>query len=168
MKPAESLEKSTAGRPGFDTGSRNNSRKTCKKTSRKSTNYNDNIYKELFAQPNDDEIKVAMILIDQKIAKKILFLAPELKKSSGTPDFVLNGREKWEIKTPKIFTDRALRHLFREALHQSPNVIFYLANARKIPEDNVVRAIKRIFDILKSAKKLRIITRSGKVFDFTK
>ena len=157
MKPAKSVKSHT--KPSV---------KTHKKTSRVSTKYNKNIYKELFAQPDDNEIKVAMLLIDQKIAKKILFLAPKLEKGTGTPDFVLNGREEWEIKTPEKFTDRALQHLFREALHQSPNVIFYLINLHKIPEDNIIRATKRIFDILGPAKKLRIIAKSGKVLDFTK
>ena len=128
--------------------------------------YDNKILKQAYAFPDEDEMEVAKFLVDGG-AKLILFLTPNLAPNTDTPDMLVDRKIKWEIKTPDRSTDRALQRAFRVALHQSENVIFYIKNL-KISEENTTRTLKRLFAQLKSARRLKIITRSGRIIDFIK
>jgi hypothetical protein len=128
-------------------------------------NYDNQILKQAFAFPDDDEMEVAISLVDND-AKSILFLAPNLKQGSRTPDIIVDG-VPWEIKTPKNFAKKTLERAFRVASKQSRNVIFYLKNNHS-PDENATRTLKRLFGLIKGAEKLKIVSKTRKIIDFHK
>jgi membrane peptidoglycan carboxypeptidase len=128
--------------------------------------YDNQILKQAFAFPNEDEMAVAMILVDNG-TKSILFLTPNLTPGAKTPDILIDKKLKWEIKTPSKSSERTLQHAFRSALKQSSNVIFY-TNKIKTPEKSTIRTLERLFSELKTAKRLKIITKSDEIIDFVK
>jgi hypothetical protein len=128
--------------------------------------YKNIILKQAYAFPDENEMEVAVILVNNG-EKSVLFLERVLAPGANTPDLLLDKQFRWEIKTPDKSNSRALQRNFRAALHQSENVIFYLKNL-KVPEKNTIRALKRLFSELGSAKRLKIITKTGKIIDFAK
>jgi hypothetical protein len=127
--------------------------------------YLNKITKQAFAIPDKDEMEVAMILVDNG-AQSVLFLAPNLTPNTNTPD-IFADQLYWEIKTPYKSSENTLKHSLKAALRQSENVIFYIKKL-KIPEQNTLRTLKRLFISSKSAKRLKVITKNHKIIDFIK
>jgi hypothetical protein len=128
--------------------------------------YRNIILKQAYAFPDENEMEVAVMLVDNG-ARSVLFLERVLISGANTPDLLLAKQFRWEIKTPIKFGEDTLKHAFRAAVNQSENVIFYL-KYNKIPDKNVIRTLERLFPLVRRAKRLKIVLKSGKVLDFTK
>lgn len=78
----------------------------------------------------------------------------------------MNGND-WEIKCPTGKSANTIKRAFKVALRQSKYIIFELRNS-KMPDKVNIPKLEKEFSDIKSAKYLIIITKSGKMIDFTK
>jgi hypothetical protein len=129
-------------------------------------NYSEKILKQAFACPDEDEMRVAMALAN-KLDWNILFLSPNPYGGRHTPDIEVNGSARWEIKTLRQNGKYTVQHAYTAALRQSNNVIFNL-HKLKIPEGSAISKIKNYFFASNKTKRLKIITKSGDILDFSK
>ncbi|TAK89187.1 hypothetical protein EPO04_03770 [Patescibacteria group bacterium] len=96
----------------------------------------------------------------------IELLPPVQRKGARTPDIRMAGID-WEIKCPTGKSTHTIKRAFKVALGQSKNIIFDLRNSKMPDKVNIVRLEKEFTDI-KSAKNLKVITKSHGVLDFRK
>lgn len=95
----------------------------------------------------------------------------ELVERSRTPhaksaDIVLLSM-LWEIKSPNGKTTRCVEHAIRRATHQAPNVIIDLRRI-KIPDETLIKLLKRLFQELRSVRNLWIITKKSQIIKYKK
>ncbi|MCL2451678.1 hypothetical protein FWD20_02275 [Candidatus Saccharibacteria bacterium] len=122
------------------------------------------IEKELGATPTESESQVVDILVINKFAKKhILFLKPNRRKGSKTPDIQIDDNLKWEIKSVEKNGKYTLDHAERAGLKQSENLIFDLRKLRKNQINAVTKRLKKDFKMRNPWKRLLIITKEEKV-----
>jgi len=126
---------------------------------------NEQILKQAYAFPNDDELAVAEVLA-KSTGEQILFLAPHLIQGARTPDLKI-GDKLWEIKIPKGKGKFTIRHALKAAVRQSENIVFDLRNW-KLPEQKAISQIKNEFKISYTAKRVKIILKSEKILDLEK
>lgn len=96
----------------------------------------------------------------------IELLRPVQRKGARTPDVRMAGRD-WEIKCPVGKSANTIKRAFKVALRQSKNIIFDLRNSKMPDKANIARLEKEFSDI-RSAKRLIIIAKSGKMLDLSK
>jgi len=92
----------------------------------------------------------------------------EFVKRSGhkTPDFRIKGIY-WELKSPTGGGKHNIQHQLQAASLQSPNVIFD-SRRSKIHQSKINREIAYQFKLVRRAKRLILITKSGKVLEITR
>jgi hypothetical protein len=123
---------------------------------------------ELDAVPTESEIQAVDALVKNKIPKEhVLFLKPNRRKGSNTPDIEIDHNLRWEIKTPKKNGKYTFEHAIRAGLNQSENLVFDLRRI-KTNEDNAVRKLRMQFDKTKSWQRLIIIKKDQKYLTFNK
>ena len=83
-----------------------------------------------------------------------------------TADIRLN-KLLWEMKAPKGQGKYLIQNTLHRAAHQSENVIIDLRRI-KIHQTKCLREIEKEFTLSKSLKRIKIITKTGKLVDFTK
>ncbi len=113
-----------------------------------------------------DEHELEVIGFLSSIGSYIEFIVPSRIQGVKTPDVMIDG-SAWEIKSPQGSGKQTLERAFKVALKQSENVIFNLRKC-KIPTLKAVAKLTKEFQQTKSAKRLVIITRAGKVIDVQK
>ncbi|GHU09720.1 hypothetical protein FACS189431_8220 [Alphaproteobacteria bacterium] len=90
-----------------------------------------------------------------------------IKRSSHrTPDIMI-GNLRWEIKSPTGKGKHNIQHQLQVAALQSPNIVLD-SRRSKIHQTRIDSEAERQFKIIKRAKKLIIITKSGKVLEIKK
>jgi hypothetical protein len=99
--------------------------------------------------------------------KRIKLLRPSRDNGVKTPD-ILIGNNKWEIKSPKSNGKYTIQHAFKAAARQSNRMIFDIRRIEKIPEENIIKKIKKEFSVSKTVKQVKVIIKSGKVIDINK
>ena len=87
-------------------------------------------------------------------------------KGVHTPDIRMGGA-KWEMKAPIGGGNQLMENTIQKALKQSPNVIIDLRHTKR-HQVKCLRELEKQFTSKKSIKRLKIITKSGKVIDFEK
>ncbi|MCL2038407.1 hypothetical protein FWG86_00680 [Candidatus Saccharibacteria bacterium] len=92
----------------------------------------------------------------------------EFVKRSGhkTPDFCIDGIH-WELKSPTGRGKHNIQHQLQAAARQSPNVILD-SRRSKVHQSKIKREAEYQFRIIKRAKRLVVITKSGQVLEITK
>jgi hypothetical protein len=115
------------------------------------------------AEPKPLEIKTANFLVSH--GHQVLFLKPINQIGVRTPDILLDN-EKYELKSPVSNRPRTINKRFREALMQSPRIIFDLRNI-KGDTRNLEKLLAKWFMATK-CKKLVLITKEQKTIDFIK
>ena len=92
----------------------------------------------------------------------------EFVKRSGhkTPDFRIN-HIYWELKSPTGSGRHNIQHQLQSASLQSPNIIFDSRRSR-IHQSKINHELTHQFKIIKRAKRLILITKSGKIVEITK
>lgn len=113
-----------------------------------------------------DENELEVVGFLPYIGKNIEFLQPSRIKDQRTPDVRIDSIA-WEIKSPHGDGKQTLKRAYKIALKQSANVIFNLRHC-KIPTLKAVTKLTNEFQAAKSAKRLVIITKAGKIIDIPK
>ena len=127
--------------------------------------YDKYITKQLHANPSEEEIAVAMLLVDT-YSWKILFLAENVSEGMQTPDFAV-GNLSWEIKSPRKTGKYTLPHAVKAAAHQSPNIVISLVEFEG-DELNAIRRLEKEFKASKRIRRMKIVTKTQAVLDFEK
>ena len=87
-------------------------------------------------------------------------------KGLHLPDIMLAG-VPWEIKAPEGDGKNTIKHNIQNAAHQSENVIIDLFRC-KLSEDIAMKDIQHHFSLSKRLKRMKVITKSGKIIDLRK
>ena len=83
-----------------------------------------------------------------------------------TPDIKMAG-VKWEMKAPLGEGRQLMENTIQRALKQSQNIIVDLRRTKR-HQTRCLRELEKQFVSKKSVKRLKIITKGGKVLDFEK
>ncbi len=83
-----------------------------------------------------------------------------------SPDIIIDG-VKWEMKSPTGETKNTIKNNIQNALLQSNNIILDLRRIKR-PMEKCIREIEREFEANKKIRKLKVITKSKKILDFSK
>ena len=87
-------------------------------------------------------------------------------KGVHTPDIKMNG-EKWEIKSPIGEGNQLMKNTIQRALKQAQNIIIDLRRTKRY-QAKCLREIEKQFKDSKNIKRLKIITKSGRMLDYKK
>ena len=111
-------------------------------------------------KPSQTEISAADILVDFFKAD-VKFI----KRGSGkTPDFLIKG-VLWELKSPTGSGKHNIQHKIQDAADQSHNVIID-GRKSKLHPIKLRNEVQYQFNIIKKAKRLILIDKSGKAIEF--
>ena len=83
-----------------------------------------------------------------------------------TPDIKMDGLE-WEMKAPIGEGGQLMKNTIQKALKQSSNIIVDLRRTKR-HQIKCLRELERQFRNSKDIRRLKIITKGGKVIDFKK
>ena len=83
-----------------------------------------------------------------------------------TPDIKMGGI-KWEMKAPIGEGKQLMENTIQKALRQSENIIIDLRHAKR-HQTKCLRELEKQFKSKKKLRRLKIITKLGKVLDFSK
>ena len=111
--------------------------------------------------PELHELETAAVFLAQGL--DVEFLVPNRTKGARTPDVKINNI-LWEMKSPRVSSKKTIANALRRAVKQSHNVIID-ARAMKIPESDIERELMRNVPLIKSLKRLILISRTGEIID---
>ena len=83
-----------------------------------------------------------------------------------TPDVVIDN-VRWEMKSPTGETKNTIKNNIQNALRQSTYVILDLRRIKR-PMEKCMNEIEREFKENKKIKRILVITKTGKLLDFSK
>lgn len=110
----------------------------------------------------EHEIRGAQALANKGLIVEFIPESDEPRTTS--PDLLING-VRWEMKSPTASSAKALERNLRKALHQSENVIIDCRRMKKMPEEAVLRELKKLAVSVKGIKCLIMIGKSGNIVD---
>jgi len=84
----------------------------------------------------------------------------------NTPDIMFDGIV-WEMKSPTGGGKYTIKHTVQNAKHQSSNVIVDLRRC-KLQDEHAIRELKHHFELSKRLRRMKIITKSENILDYTK
>lgn len=84
-----------------------------------------------------------------------------------TADLVMDG-VAWELKSPESSDVRSLQRTLRRAAKQSPNVIIDSSRATKLSDIRIERELRRLMPLVKSVRRLLLVTKDGEVVDLSR
>ncbi|MBR2998202.1 hypothetical protein IKF34_00275 [Candidatus Saccharibacteria bacterium] len=125
-------------------------------------NYKLIIPKELIKEIDLKEISAAEILMEY-FKTDISFIR---RSNHKTPDFEINGL-RWELKSPTGSGKHNIQHNMQDAALQSENIIID-GRKSKIHPIRLRNEAKYQFEIIKSLKRVLIITKSKKVLEINR
>ncbi len=109
--------------------------------------------------------KIAADFLACEISHDVTFLVPDRSKGAKTPDIEMDGL-RWEIKSPTGKSSRTIENNLRNALRQSPNIVLDLRRMDgRVPTDKLLGRIQQQFGLVKSIKRIIVITRQGEHID---
>ncbi len=112
----------------------------------------------------EHEYKTVKYLLE--MGCNIELIPPVQVKGMNTPDIQIDG-VVWEMKSPTGGGKHTIKHNIQNAKHQSRNVIIDLRRC-KLLEEQAIKEAKHHFELSKRLRKLKIITKSGDLLDFSK
>ncbi len=83
-----------------------------------------------------------------------------------TPDIIID-KVRWEMKSPTGETKNTIKNNIQKALLQSVNIILDLRRIKR-PMEKCMREIEREFRENKRIRRMIVITKAGKMLDFSK
>ncbi len=120
---------------------------------------------EIIIAPDIDvwphELKTAQALASA--GYKVEFLKRKMDKHERSADISIDG-VIWEMKSPKSNKLKRVERTLRDALHQSPYVIFDSQRVKSLNDGQIQRELKRWAIELKSMKGLIFVTKKRSVF----
>ena len=93
-------------------------------------------------------------------------IPPSKIKHLQMPDIILQG-VPWEMKSPVEAGKYTIKNIVQNASHQSVNIIIYLRRC-KMMDDEGIRKIRHYFDLSKRIRRVKIITKTAEIIDFSK
>ena len=114
--------------------------------------------------PEKHELETANIFT--RLGKNVEFIETSKINRAQTPDVIIDGTV-WEIKSPVGNSKYTIQNQFKRAAHQSPNLIFD-SRRTKMAAKYIEKEISKQISLRKSIKKLKLITKSGRIIDFHK
>ena len=87
-------------------------------------------------------------------------------KNVHTPDIRIN-RLEWEMKAPLGEGNQLMENTIQRALRQSQNVIVDLRHTKR-HQAKCLKELEKQFISKKGIKRLKIITKNGRILDFEK
>lgn len=120
------------------------------------------VYIESGRKPWPHELRVAEILALN--GHFVEFLA---EGRLPRADIRVDGAE-FEIKSPERFNANTLEHMLRDAIKQSPNVIFDTVRLKKVRDCQVERFLKGQIYKNSRLKRVWLVTRQNRIVDISK
>lgn len=105
-----------------------------------------------------------MVLVFTQLGYDVELIAVSSTPYSKTPDIIISGKA-WEMKSPVGRSKSTLEHCFKKAAKQSENVIIDIRRT-KIEEAAAISQLENLFQKSKRVKRLKMISKKGKVIDF--
>ncbi|MBQ6570731.1 hypothetical protein IJI02_00060 [Candidatus Saccharibacteria bacterium] len=128
-------------------------------SSKTKRDYNVIVPRSYVPKPSLVEMSAADILVDFFEADVKL-----IKRGSGkTPDFLIKGIY-WELKSPTGSGKHNIQHKIQDAAEQSRNIIID-GRESKLHPLKLKHEVQHQFDIIKKAKRLILIDKSGKAVE---
>ena len=93
-------------------------------------------------------------------------IPPSKIKHLQMPDIILQG-VPWEMKSPVEAGKYTIKNIVQNASHQSVNIIIDLRRC-KMMDDEAIRKIRHYFDLSKRIRRIKIITKTAEIIDFSK
>ena len=114
------------------------------------------------AKPRDHELRAARIVANH-FQSDVIFLR---RYASRTPDlYILKTNVRWELKSPTGGSKYTIQNNLREVDGQSNNVFLDLSRSKLTSEKGISRARDFIKNEKTRIRRLKIITKSGKIID---
>lgn len=110
--------------------------------------------------------ELATIVFFTELGFDIELIPKSQTKGTHKPDIIMLGLE-WEIKSPKGEGKSLIKNTLQKALRQSRNIIIDLRRTKRHQEKCIVE-LEREFNYSKSIKRLKIITKNGRLIDLRK
>ena len=111
----------------------------------------------------EHEWKTVKTFLD--IGKDISLQPPIQAKDTNSADMWMDG-VLWEIKSPEGGGKNTIRHNLERAKKQSKNIIIDLQRC-KLKEEQAIKELQYHFRLSKRFRRMKIITKSREVLDFS-
>ena len=111
------------------------------------------------------ELRCAQAL--RAAGKTVEFIPAIRGRGVKTPDVVIDG-VIWEIKSPETSNTHSLQRVLRKVSKQSPNILIDTSRATKLSDAAIERELRRLLPLVKSTKRLLMVTKKGEVLDLTR
>ena len=115
-------------------------------------------------QPEPHEYAVADIFA--RAGKDVEFIKPSRIKGSRSPDVIIDG-VLWEIKSPTGSGKYTVQTQLKRAAKQSKNIIID-SSRTKLPDDFLVKELQKYYSLVKSIKRLTLVTKRGIIIDINR
>lgn len=112
----------------------------------------------------DHEISTAVFLT--RYGMSIEVMKPSNTPRVHSPDFLIDG-VMWETKSPEGAGKRNIERKFHEASNQSDRLILDLRRTKWAPDAAEKEAVKQ-FNKSRRIRRMLIVTKDGRLLDFTK
>jgi hypothetical protein len=114
--------------------------------------------------PEKHELTTANVFT--KLGKDVEFIAPSQTKQSRTPDVMIDG-VVWEVKSPTGSSRYTIQNQFKRAAQQSQNLILDSRRV-KLQSKYIEKEVIKQISLRRSIRKLKLITKNGRIIDFNK
>ena len=112
------------------------------------------------------EHEYATVVFLTELGYNVELVPKSEKQGEHSPDIRMQGRF-WEMKAPKGEGKYMIANTLQRAVKQSENIIIDLRRAKR-HQTKCLREIEKEFSLSHSIKRLKIITKTGKVIDLHK
>ena len=112
----------------------------------------------------EHEYQTVKILLNE--GYDIELIPPSQIKGLPMPDIMMSGIP-WEIKSPNGKGKNTIKHILQKAKHQSDSIIIDLRRSQ-LDENQVIAELKHHYQLSKRLRRMKIITKNGKILDFFK
>lgn len=92
------------------------------------------------------------------------FIKPSNTKYQSTPDVYIDG-EKWEMKSPRASSLKAVERNLKLGSWQSSKIVFTARRMKNIPDKAVQRELTKKLAELSKITVIKFITRHGDIID---
>lgn len=106
------------------------------------------------------------IVVFTELGYDVELIPKSNKYGEHTADILMSGLI-WEIKCPRGKGKWLIKNTLQRAYHQSENIIIDLRKI-KIPQDKCLYELEKHFHLSKRMRRLKVITKTQKVIDFSK
>ncbi len=92
------------------------------------------------------------------------FIEPTNKKGEHTPDALIDG-DKWEFKSPRASSIKAVERNLKVGRWQASRVVFYSRRMKGLPDRAIEREIRRRIPEIGGLEQVKFINRHRQIVD---